>query len=344
MSVATCLRSSGALRTLVVTGVNTLFRTPKPKNQSSFQRPLICTGVCRFYSKMASYAIEEKGPQNSMDYRVFFKNASSGNYISPFHDIPLTPPGSSDPAVFNMVVEVPRWSNAKMEIKTTEKMNPIKQDVKKEKLRFVKNCFPHHGYIWNYGAFPQTWEDPNHRDEHTECNGDNDPLDVCEIGSRVAKQGEVIQVKVLGVLAMIDEGETDWKILTIDVRDKLAKVLNDVEDIREHMPGFLEATFEWFKIYKVPDGKPFNSFAFNAEPKNKDFALDIIKKTHGQWQQLMHNKTDPAGIACENVTVAGSAHMVSIEKAKEIVAAAPATGKVEPIDPEIDAWHYVSQQ
>ena len=34
-------------------------------------------------------------------------------------------------------------------------MNPIKQDVKKGKLRFVRNCFPHHGYIWNYGAFPQ---------------------------------------------------------------------------------------------------------------------------------------------------------------------------------------------
>lgn len=36
-----------------------------------------------------------------------------------------------------------------------EIMNPIKQDVKKGKLRFVANCFPHHGYIWNYGAIPQ---------------------------------------------------------------------------------------------------------------------------------------------------------------------------------------------
>ena len=26
------------------------------------------------------------------------------------------------------------------------------------KLRYVANCFPHHGYIWNYGAIPQTWE------------------------------------------------------------------------------------------------------------------------------------------------------------------------------------------
>jgi len=34
-------------------------------------------------------------------------------------------------------------------------MNPIKQDVKKDKLRFVNNCFPYTGYIWNYGALPQ---------------------------------------------------------------------------------------------------------------------------------------------------------------------------------------------
>lgn len=54
-----------------------------------------------------------------------------------------------------MIVEVPRWTNAKMEISKEEPFNPIKQDIKKSKLRYVRNCFPHHGYIWNYGAFPQ---------------------------------------------------------------------------------------------------------------------------------------------------------------------------------------------
>lgn len=34
-------------------------------------------------------------------------------------------------------------------------LNPIKQDTKKGKLRFVRNCFPHKGYLWNYGAFPR---------------------------------------------------------------------------------------------------------------------------------------------------------------------------------------------
>lgn len=42
----------------------------------------------------------------------------------------------------------------------------------------------------------------------TGYQGDNDPLDVCEIGLRIVATGDVRQVKVLGVLAMIDEGET----------------------------------------------------------------------------------------------------------------------------------------
>ena len=83
-----------------------------------------------------------------------------------------------------MVVEVPRWSNAKIEIDTKSPLNPLKQDVKKGKLRFVANCFPHHGYIWNYGALPQTWENPHHEDQSTGCKGDNDPVDCCEIGHR----------------------------------------------------------------------------------------------------------------------------------------------------------------
>ena len=42
-----------------------------------------------------------------------------------------------------------------LQISKEETLNPIKQDTKKGKLRFVRNCFPHKGYLWNYGAFPQ---------------------------------------------------------------------------------------------------------------------------------------------------------------------------------------------
>lgn len=36
-----------------------------------------------------------------------------------------------------------------------------------------------------YFFLSQTWEDPGHKDENTGCCGDNDPIDVCEIGSKV---------------------------------------------------------------------------------------------------------------------------------------------------------------
>ena len=38
-----------------------------------------------------------------------------------------------------MVVEVPRWSNAKIEIDLKSGLNPLKQDVKKGKLRYFIN-------------------------------------------------------------------------------------------------------------------------------------------------------------------------------------------------------------
>lgn len=44
----------------------------------------------------------------------------------------------------------------------------------------------------------------------------------------MGKRGEVKQVKVLGVLAMIDEGETDWKVIGIDNNDPMAKDMNGI--------------------------------------------------------------------------------------------------------------------
>jgi len=35
------------------------------------------------------------------------------------------------------------------------------------------------------------------------------------------------------------------------------------------LSGLLQATNEWFRIYKIPTGKPENQFAFNGEAKNK---------------------------------------------------------------------------
>uniref|UniRef100_A0A2M3Z2B5 Inorganic pyrophosphatase n=1 Tax=Anopheles braziliensis TaxID=58242 RepID=A0A2M3Z2B5_9DIPT len=285
----------------------------------------------------SKYQISERGAPNSTDYRVYFKN-ENGQAISPLHDIPLY--ANDARTVYNMVVEVPRWTNAKMEISLGEGLNPIKQDVKKGKLRFVANCFPHHGYIWNYGAFPQTWENPDHLDANTGCKGDNDPIDVLEIGSRVARRGDVLQVKILGTIALIDEGETDWKVITISVNDPLADQVNDINDVETVFPGLLKASVEWFKIYKIPDGKPENQFAFNGEAKDAAFAVKTVEETHRFWQQLVNKEVENNGISCLNTTVDGSPYLVANDAANEVFAKSSDGGNPEPLSETLDKWHF----
>lgn len=284
------------------------------------------------------YSTIERGSPNSIDYRLYIKNEHGP--ISPFHDIPLYADEANK--VLNMVVEIPRWSNAKMEINKEEILNPIKQDVKKGKLRYVANCFPHHGYIWNYGALPQTWENPDALDEHTGCKGDNDPIDVCEIGYRVAKRGEVIQVKVLGIMALIDEGETDWKVIAIDVKDPLAEKLKDIDDVEKLCPGLLKATVEWFKIYKIPDGKPENKFAFNGEAKNAEFANKIVAEVNKHWLSVMKKEIDAGGMSLANTIVTDSPFKIEYSKAEEVLKNSPAPGPAQPIDDIVDKWHFLS--
>lgn len=44
--------------------------------------------------------------------------------------------------------------------------------------------------------------------------------------NQVCSRGEIIKVKVLGVLALIDESETDWKVIAINTEDPDAAKLN----------------------------------------------------------------------------------------------------------------------
>jgi len=61
-------------------------------------------------------------------------------------------------------------------------------------------------------------------------------VDVVEIGDRQGKIGEVLKVKPLAALAMIDEGELDWKIVAISLDDPKASLVNDVDDVEKHFP------------------------------------------------------------------------------------------------------------
>jgi len=101
---------------------------------------------------------------------------------------------------------------------------------------------------------------------------------------------------------MLDDGETDWKVIAIDINDPLAEKLNDAADLEKFCPGLVEATRRWFEVYKIPDGKLANSFAFNGEVKDKAFALKVISDVHQQWKDLVSGKV-PAESEKYNISI-----------------------------------------
>jgi inorganic pyrophosphatase len=146
---------------------------------------------------------------------------------SPYFAIPLY--SKEDENLIHMVCEIPKGTVEKMEVNFDDDDHAIMQDITDEgRLRVYK----HGAMPYNYGMLPQTYQDPEYECERTGLEGDGDPLDVIEIGSQTLNVGEVVKIKPLGVLALVDEGEIDWKIIGINAKDDMAahlegKLLSD---------------------------------------------------------------------------------------------------------------------
>jgi len=109
----------------------------------------------------------------------------------------------------------------------------------------------------------------------------------------------------------------------VDVNDENADKLSNFEDVEKVKPGYLDASREWFKIYKRPDGKPFNVFAFDGGYKDKAFAEDIINETHEFWKGAIDGQKDQK-LSWKNTKQSGVATLISQEEAKKVVDAEPA--------------------
>lgn len=58
------------------------------------------------------YSVRKNGAPNTLEHRIYVEK--DGVPLSPFHDIPLY--ANEQQTVLNMIVEIPRWTNAKMEV------------------------------------------------------------------------------------------------------------------------------------------------------------------------------------------------------------------------------------
>ena len=84
------------------------------------------------------YSLVERGQKYSEDesrpYRIYFESPA-GDLVSSWHDIPLYSSQDNTDSTYNMIIEIPRFSQAKFEISREMKLNPIVQDLEDSKPR-----------------------------------------------------------------------------------------------------------------------------------------------------------------------------------------------------------------
>lgn len=82
-----------------------------PHNNEMSSLPISEKG---YHSNVPSaYSVRKNGAANTLEHRIYIER--DGVPLSPFHDIPLY--ANEQQTVLNMIVEIPRWTNAKMEVR-----------------------------------------------------------------------------------------------------------------------------------------------------------------------------------------------------------------------------------
>jgi len=215
------------------------------------------------------------GTPGTLAYRLFVLDPQL-NELSPWHDVPLL---AAAPGAIHYVNEIPHGTTAKLECNLLEQHNPLAQDESDGAPR-------HYGLptTFNYGFAPQTWEDPT--DVHPDIGllGDADPVDVVEISGEPLPAGACVAVKPLGALALIDQGEIDWKILALRADHPLASGITCAESLEEAIPGKVDAVREWFRTYKTLEGKPPNDYGFAGLLRDAEYARQVLDEAHEVWK------------------------------------------------------------
>lgn len=212
--------------------------------------------------------------------------AHEGKRISPWHDVPFSVAKDKHGVdLLSFVCEIPRGAREKFEVHKSLAHNPVKQDVNKDgSLR----SYAYSPSLINYGAIAQTWEDPNVPDEDTGFGGDNDPVDVLQLNEAPCERGAIHRVLVLGALALVDDDETDWKLLVVNVDDPAAPDWRDVGDVPVERVNELR---EWFRMYKTAEGKGQNKFGLDERAVDAEHARRVARGTHELWAEYAAGKS-----------------------------------------------------
>ncbi len=159
------------------------------------------------------------------------------------------------PETFHVVNEIPAGSFTKYEINAEHGQLIVD--------RYVSMPVR---YPANYGSVTSS------------AGGDGDPLDALVMTREAIYPGAVIRVKAIGVLRMIDDGETDDKLIAVpaDSVDPTYAGIEELEDLPEMERKRLEA---FFNVYKnLPDGGDIELRGFGDAAEAREILGEAITK------------------------------------------------------------------
>ncbi len=139
------------------------------------------------------------------------------------------------------IIEIPTGTSAKWEV-SKDDPKAIYWELKDGAPRLIDYL----GYPGNYGSIPGTALPK-------ELGGDGDPLDVIVLGQAVPR-GEIVSVRVIGVLKMLDGGEQDDKLIAVLAADSPFAHVESMAQLDAEYPGVSQIIDLWFANYKGPDG------------------------------------------------------------------------------------------
>jgi inorganic pyrophosphatase len=137
--------------------------------------------------------------------------------------------------VVRVVVEIPTGTTQKWEVDKSD--GNLKWEFKKGVPRLVKYL----GYPGNYGMVPRTLL-------AQENGGDGDPLDILVLGTAVPR-GSIVEVRIIGLLNMLDKGEQDDKLIAVMEGDGFDSV-DTIKQLDKTFPGVSAIVETWFANYK----------------------------------------------------------------------------------------------
>ncbi len=165
-----------------------------------------------------------------------------------WHDVSI---GKNIPNEFNCIVEIPKGSHNKYEIDKETGM--IMLD------RANYNSAP---YPCEYGFIPQTlWED-------------GDAIDVLLLATYPIHPGILVKARPVALMKLIDDGESDYKIIAVPVDDRRWEDVKDLEDLNKHT---LREFKHYWEIIKQLKSKP--STGIIEDFGNKKEAIDAIYRS-----------------------------------------------------------------